>query len=224
MPGHVRIGGSWRTVSSPSVRVGGSWKTVTAGFTRVGGTWRQWYAPAGGPSVDLLGTATISSNTTAFAAFSNIPATYKHLILTGRLVQPGGALPQVGVYFNGTTGTEYDAYNINHFGYSAIAGDSLINRPNIWVGAVLGAGSSLNDATFEAEIFDYANSSKNTSVKGFTTTHSDDGTHRKGVGSFNGVWKNTAIVNSIGIGNLAVAGYTDPVYSGSTFSLYGVKG
>lgn len=175
-------------------------------------------------SVDHLATATVSSTTTAFAAFSNIPSTYKHLIVTGRVVQPGGQLPQIGIYFNGQTGTSYDAYNINHYGYSSIAGDSLINRPNIWVTAVLGAGSSLNDGVFEVEIFDYSNPNKNTSVKGFSTTHSNDATHRKGVGSFNGVWKNTAVVNSIGIGNLAVAGYSDQVSSGSVFNLYGVRG
>jgi hypothetical protein len=224
MPGHVRVGGSWKTVSSPSVRVGGSWKSVTAGFTRVGGAWKQWYTAGGGPSIDRLGTATVSGDTTSFAAFSSIPATYKHLILTGRLVQPGGQLPQIGMFFNGITGTSYDAYNINHYGYSSISADSLLNRPNIWVSAVLGAGSSLNDATFEVEIFDYANPNKNTSVKGFQTTHSDDATHRKGVASFNGVWKNTAVVNSIGIAPGAIDGYANAVYAGSSFTLYGVKG
>ena len=172
--------------------------------------------PLGLASIDYLATATVSNTTTAFAAFSNIPSTYKHLIVTGRTL---GNHPQIGIYFNGSTGTNYDAYNINHFGYSAISGDSLINRPNIWVTAILGS-----DATFEVEIFDYANPNKNTSVKGFSTSHSNDATLRKGVGSFNGIWKNTSVVNSIGIGNLAVAGYTDQLASGSTFNLYGVRG
>lgn len=44
MSGHVRVGGAWKTVVTPSVKVGGAWKTVTAAYTKVGGAWKQWFS------------------------------------------------------------------------------------------------------------------------------------------------------------------------------------
>lgn len=44
MPGSVKVGGAWKTVSAASVKVGGAWKTVSAAYTKVGGTWKQWYS------------------------------------------------------------------------------------------------------------------------------------------------------------------------------------
>jgi hypothetical protein len=42
MPGLVRVGGAWKTVSGISVRVGGAWKTVNDAFVRVAGVWKSW--------------------------------------------------------------------------------------------------------------------------------------------------------------------------------------
>lgn len=41
---HVKVGGSWRTVSPPAVKVSGSWRSLIEGYVRVGGTWRQFFA------------------------------------------------------------------------------------------------------------------------------------------------------------------------------------
>lgn len=46
MPGSVKVGGAWKTVSAASVKVGGTWKTVSAAYTKIGGTWKQWYTSA----------------------------------------------------------------------------------------------------------------------------------------------------------------------------------
>lgn len=77
MHGHVRVGGSWKTVSSPSVKVGGSWKSVSAGFTRVGGAWKQWYTASTSGVFDLLETQTLSG-TAASVTFSNLNSTYSN--------------------------------------------------------------------------------------------------------------------------------------------------
>jgi hypothetical protein len=45
MPGLVRVGGAWKTVSGISVRVGGAWKTVTGALVRVAGVWKSWGSP-----------------------------------------------------------------------------------------------------------------------------------------------------------------------------------
>ena len=45
MPGLVRVGGAWKTVSGISVRVGGAWKAVTGAFVRVAGVWKSWGSP-----------------------------------------------------------------------------------------------------------------------------------------------------------------------------------
>jgi len=43
MPGHVNIGGTWKTVSGISANVSGTWKTVQSGHVNVSGTWKQFY-------------------------------------------------------------------------------------------------------------------------------------------------------------------------------------
>jgi len=42
MPGNIRVGGVWKTVT-PHIRVGGVWKKPRNGWVRVNGVWSQWY-------------------------------------------------------------------------------------------------------------------------------------------------------------------------------------
>jgi hypothetical protein len=174
-------------------------------------------------AVELIATATIPSETTEYLAFSGIPSTYRHLIVTGRSVRPNRSLPTLGMYFNGDRGTNYTWAEINHYGYSSIAGSTQTSNSSIYLVAHL-AASAADDAVFETEILDYAHSNKLTSVRSVATTLSNDGTYRKGMVSANGIWNNTAPVTSIGIAYQAVPNYTAQLGAGSTFSLYGVKG
>lgn len=174
-------------------------------------------------SIEYIASATVSTGTTAFLAFSNIPNTYKSLIVTGRSVQPSRNLPIIGLYFNGDTATNYSHFNINHYGYASISGETYTSRPSIHVVSQLGATAS-DDGVFESEILDYADPNKLTSVRSVSTSLSNDATYRKGIATINGIWNNAAPVTSIGIGYQSVNGYTATVGAGSTFNLYGIKG
>ena len=43
---HALNGGTWRTITLPSVRVAGVWTAVSEGWTRVSGVWQQFYSAA----------------------------------------------------------------------------------------------------------------------------------------------------------------------------------
>jgi hypothetical protein len=53
MPGNVRVGGAWKSVSGVSTRIGGTWKTVSSGWTRIGGAWKQWFTAGVAESTTL---------------------------------------------------------------------------------------------------------------------------------------------------------------------------
>ena len=48
---HVRVGGTWRTVTGLHVRVGGVWRSCSEGHVRVGGVWQQFFG--GGDTLAL---------------------------------------------------------------------------------------------------------------------------------------------------------------------------
>jgi hypothetical protein len=40
---YIKVGGTWRQVSSVFVKVSGSWRPIVTGWVKVGGTWRQFF-------------------------------------------------------------------------------------------------------------------------------------------------------------------------------------
>jgi len=49
MTGHVKVSGTWRTLSTLSVKVSGTWRNVTAGYVKVSGTWRTFFGGVTAP-------------------------------------------------------------------------------------------------------------------------------------------------------------------------------
>ena len=60
---HARDGGTWRTITLPSVRVAGVWTAVSGGWTRVSGVWQQFYSA-------VLDTQTLTIGTFSFKAIA----------------------------------------------------------------------------------------------------------------------------------------------------------
>ena len=40
---YIKVGGSWKQVSSAFVKVSGSWRPIVTGWVKIGGTWRQFF-------------------------------------------------------------------------------------------------------------------------------------------------------------------------------------
>lgn len=54
---HARDGGTWRTITLPSVRVAGVWTAVSEGWTRVSGVWQQFYSAVAALGASIAGSA-----------------------------------------------------------------------------------------------------------------------------------------------------------------------
>jgi hypothetical protein len=155
----------------------------------------------------LLGTAT------GTVTFSNIPQNYKHLQIRGLMA--GGNTADIR--FNGDTGSNYTAHNLFGNGSAAVSDQGGVANPK--TAAVINfvqTSSSTNFAVSITDILDYANTSKNKTLKslwGFDLNGSGY------VGLYGGSWMNGSAINSITIisssGNFTV---------NSRFSLYGIKG
>ena len=49
MTGHVKVSGTWRTLSNLYVKVSGTWRSVSTGYVKVSGTWRTFFGGATAP-------------------------------------------------------------------------------------------------------------------------------------------------------------------------------
>lgn len=64
MTGHVKVSGTWRTLSTLNAKVSGTWRTVSTGYVKVSGTWRSFFASALTPSI--ASTVAISRNNATY--------------------------------------------------------------------------------------------------------------------------------------------------------------
>lgn len=165
-----------------------------------------------------MGTVEVGAGGASSIEFTGIPSIYKHLQirLIGRQTSTfASGAPYTTVRLNGDTGSNYNYHALWANGASTnsdTSGTSTVIYPFRIASAtqsanVFGAGV--------ADILDYANTSKNTVVRGFT------GYDNNGSGAIynnSNLWMNTAAVTSItitpGQGNFAQY---------SMAALYGVK-
>lgn len=90
---HVKISGTWRDISIPSVRVAGVWRMVTGGWVRIAGVWRSFIgffavaAPSSvtGPPANAPGTIN-TTFTTATPYNGTGPYTYQWEFVSGTVV------------------------------------------------------------------------------------------------------------------------------------------
>jgi hypothetical protein len=166
---------------------------------------------------ESIATTVVGSGGTSTITFSSIPSTYKHLQVRGIIRSTNaGTDANARLRFNSDTGSNYRFHYLGGSGSSAYAGDS---------GAVTFAYAGLSSAASSTsgvfgvqviDILDYANTSKNKTVRSLS------GVDNNGSGFIeldSSLWINTAAINNISIfftsGNLAEY---------SHFALYGIKG
>jgi hypothetical protein len=225
MPGHVRVGGSWKTVSSPSVRVGGSWKPVTAGFTRVGGAWKQWYTAVEPSSYDLLETVTIGSAGQTVVEFINLntnyASTYQHLQLrtTVRTNRTGADSDPVRMRLNSDNGSNYTRHRLmTYLGNNVVPGAAITQDAMFITESAACANNAANIfAGVITDILDPFETGKNTTIRSFGGNYASGW---NAVEIYSGLWNNTNAITTITLTPLVGSHFVQ--YTG--FSLYGLKG
>ena len=187
---------------------------ITAGLFSTGA------AAGGGTAYESIATVTVGSGGQSTVTFSSIPSTYKHLqlrclIKTDRTSSNLSSAPMI---FNGDTGVNYSSHDLEGNG-SAASATAGTSQATIDVGRVSGNLSSSNVFGFEIiDILDYANTSKNKTVRmlnGFDNNGSGV------IALCSGAWYSTTAINSITF----QTPYSASVYMQySSFALYGIKG
>jgi len=156
-------------------------------------------------------TGTGSSGT---ISFTSIPSTYKHLQV--RLM---GKSTSTGTYtlltFNGdSTGANYATHSI--YGNGSAAGVEAYANNGSMSGGFVTASTDTGFGVAILDVLDYANSSKNKTLRGLTGR---DNNGSGIVALISGAWFSTSAINRLDIAVNAGSWATT-----STFALYGIKG
>jgi hypothetical protein len=156
-----------------------------------------------------LATTTLGSTATS-VTFSNIPNTYKDLIVVVSAVAAGssGTQAQVGIRLNGDGGSNYSNVAMAGGGSSTFSGSQTTTQLAVtWAYAYV-APTQNNSVT---QIMDYSATDKHKTALNRTTL--PDGATIAHASR----WANTSAVTS-----LSVVTFIGSFASGATFSLYGV--
>lgn len=161
----------------------------------------------------LLNSVTVGSGGQSTISFTSIPQTYTHLQV--RAICKGSSAEYLRIRFNGDTGSNYFAHNIqcngsavNAYAHTSITGAYLFpsgmsDTANVFSGVLV-------------DILDYKNTNKN------KTTRSLHGQDTNGAGFIyfmSGAWNSTAAITSI---DFVISSGTFTQYS--HFALYGILG
>jgi len=175
---------------------------------------------AAGGSFESIATFTASGGETS-TTFSSIASTYKHLQIRGiyRDTTTGGFSKQLGLRFNGDTGSSYP--------YHALVGDgntvyTIGNSAQTQLyTAFSGTDSSMTANCFGAsiiDIIDYASTTKNKTMRHFGGVEDNVNSTNRRLGISSGFWISTSVVTSITL--IPASAFA----AGSIYSLYGIKG
>ena len=163
---------------------------------------------------DFESIATVTLGSDSLPSFTSIPGTYQHLQLRClmRMVDTTDAATSFYVRFNGDTGSNYTLHNLYGNGSSAAA-LGFASQTSGWAGYV--AASNTYYGVTVVDILDYADTSKNTTIRSFSGVDFN-GSGRVALGS--SAWLDTDAITSI---ETYAGGYN--IRSGSTLALYGIK-
>lgn len=161
-------------------------------------------------SYESIASYSITSGTQATITFSSIPSTYKHLQLRGVIMTNGATNPTWQV--NGdTTGANYRGHHLWGTGSVAAANDqsgTVYFNYN---------PSSSYPSAFVMDWLDYANTSKNKTMRTIAGSDTNGGTAE--IALWSGLWMSTAAINEI-----KLLGSGADFRDGTHIALYGIKG
>jgi len=184
---------------------------ITAGLFGVG-------VPPVTNSYESIATVTVGSGGSSTITFSSIPSTYKHLQIRAIARSAAANDFNVNIKLNSDTGSNYAYHRLYGTGATAAAqAGSSLAYANIGAFTPLSSEASGNFGLAVIDILDYANTSKNKTVRSL------NGRDANGSGTVNlhsALWASTSAINRIdftGASSDNFAQYTQ-------FALYGIKG
>ena len=187
------------------------------------GIWAsQNYVRIAPSSYESIATVSVGAGGTSAATFSSIPSTYKHLQvrIVSQTSRASFNFDFLDMQFNGVSATnKYVTHRIKGTG-SAVSAQYLASSDEIAIrfDQVVGGTSSFSTfGTLIIDILDYANSSKNKTVRSL------GGNDYNGGGDIyftSGLFLETTAINRIDFFNPANRAWS----AGTSFALYGIKG
>lgn len=174
---------------------------------------------SGGAGITLISEQTLSADTNNIT-FSNIPGTYRHLMLkfVGRNTTAGTSPVELRLQLNGDTGNNYDLQR-SYLNQNSYAGVQQVGTAFLSVGYLVPAGGTSGFVS-EAEInFLYYrqapfNKTVDSRISYFITATAAD----IAIQDARGQWRNTSPITSI-----KIYPATDNLVSGTIASLYGIS-
>jgi hypothetical protein len=167
------------------------------------------------PSFESIATASPTSGSSI--TFSSIPSTYKHLQIRFSVKSPSG-LPSLNITYNGDTSSSYTVHTLVGTGSSAYA-SAATSRTNFPIAWAYGMIATYQNVAI-MDIIDYASTTKNKTARAFYGQDDNSGTSSSTLELNSGLWINTAAINSLTVTVTGGLAYQ----SGTTISLYGIKG
>ena len=158
-------------------------------------------------------------------SFTSIPGTYKHLQIRSYAADtyvppttPGAS--GADIRFNSDTGNNYSYVRLYSDG-TTVDSSSNVNTTSIssLIGSAWLLSGTHNFSPSVADIFDYQNTSKFKSAKGFSGARDNSTSTNQQMILGTALWYSTAAITRIDI-LAAISGWK----AGSTFALYGIKG
>ena len=176
-------------------------------------------APAG--AFESIASAT-GTGSSATITFSSIPSTYQHLQIRYCAKDTRtGTNDSLRIRFNSDTGTNYVHHRLRGDGANVSAGgattETYIQMINVLADTPTGTSNIMSAGIID--IHDYANSSKNKTVRAFAGVDYNLIAGTATISLNSGLWINTNAITSIDLISSGTAFTTT-----STFALYGIKG
>ena len=169
-----------------------------------------------------IATYAVTSGGTSSVTFSSIPSGYTHLQIRASVqsARTSNAYDGFAIQLNSDTGSNYAYHQLLEDNRPYIQTISATSQTYINVSPIAALyGTSNVTSALVMDILDYANTSKNKTIKiltGYDTAQS--GIISGGIGFDSGLWQSTSAVNSI-----TLFGATNGFTSKTQFALYGVK-
>lgn len=182
--------------------------------------------PASTNSYESIDTYLIGSGGSSGITFSAIPSTYKHLQIRAmvRETRSTYGISEFNMTFNSDSGANYSHHGL--WGDGSGSADASGNASTNYIRVGNGTFGTNTGNSFGAgiiDILDYANTSKNKTMRALTGVDVNGTVGGIGgrVGLFSGEWYNTAAITSI---TLTPASPATDFNQYSHFALYGIKG
>ena len=177
-------------------------------------------------SFESIATVT-GTGSSSILTFSNIPSTYQDLQIRyiARLTNTNTSPGRIDLRFNSDSSAAYTYHDILGDPYSGtvVSGENYISQTESMIRSTGSAGGSMLTNTMGVgviDIFDYANTSKNTTVRSFTGIDDNGTNSMQRVSIVSNLWVNTATITSIDVRNPSGGNWA----TGTQFALYGIRG